>query len=67
MKKSVLYSLALIGITAITAQIILIREFFTTFYGNELSVGFILAIWFLGGALGSGILGKFLLIEYKAK
>lgn len=59
MKKSVLYSLALIGITAITAQIILIREFFTSFYGNELSVGFILAIWFLGGALGSGILGRF--------
>ena len=58
MKKSFLYSLFLIGITAVSSQIILIREFFTTFYGNELSVGFVLCLWLLGGALGSGLLGN---------
>ncbi len=59
MKKRLLYALAAAGITAVTAQIILIREFFTSFYGNELSVGFVLGIWLAGGAIGSGIFGRF--------
>lgn len=57
-KKTTIYSLLVIGITAISSQIILIRELFTAFYGNELSFGFILALWLLGGAVGSGFLGS---------
>jgi spermidine synthase len=57
MRKSVLFSLILLGVTAVSGQIILIREFFTIFYGNELSVGVILAIWLFGGSIGSGLLG----------
>ncbi|MFH1594151.1 MAG: hypothetical protein ABID09_05605 [Candidatus Omnitrophota bacterium] len=55
--RTVAFSLLVVGATFVSSQIILIREFFTSFYGNELSVGFIMAIWLLGGAIGSGLLG----------
>lgn len=58
-RKAILYSIALLGAIAISSQIILIRELFTVFYGNELSFGFILALWLLGGSLGSGLAGRF--------
>ena len=58
MKKTISVSLILIGATAISAQIILMREFLTVFYGNELSVGFLLFVWLLGGALGSKLAAK---------
>jgi len=60
MRRPFAHSLVLLGITAVSSQIILIREFFTAFYGNELSIGFILAIWFLGGAVGSVFIGNLL-------
>ncbi len=67
MKKRLLSALIVAGITAVAAQIILIREFFTSFYGNELSVGFILGTWLLGGALGSGIFGRFFADKIREK
>ena len=67
MRKSIIFSLLLLGVTAISGQIILIRELFTAFYGNELSVGFTLAIWLLGGALGSGLLGVLFADRIKRK
>ena len=59
MRKSIYFALISLGITAVSGQIILIRELFTAFYGNELSIGVMLAIWLFGGALGSGCLGYF--------
>ena len=56
MKWSKRSALFLIGATSVTGQIILIREFFTSFYGNELSIGFFLGIWLLGAGIGSGLL-----------
>jgi len=53
MKKSLSLALILLGVTAISSQIILVREFLTVFYGNELSVGLILSAWLLAGALGA--------------
>lgn len=41
------------------SQIIYMREFLVVFYGNELSISFILAGWLISGALGSAVLGKF--------
>ena len=52
-------SIILIGITAMASQIIFMRELLVVFYGNELSIGFIFASWLIGGAIGSGILGRF--------
>jgi spermidine synthase len=50
--------LALIGFTAIIAQIVLMRELVVVFYGNEVSLGLMLANWLLWTALGSSALGR---------
>ena len=55
----ILFSIFLIGFTAMVAQIVILREFLIVFYGNEISIGFILGSWLLWGALGSGFLGRF--------
>ena len=49
---------SLIGFTAVIAQILYIREFIVVFYGNEISLGIILANWLLWTAAGSYLLGK---------
>ncbi|KPJ59509.1 MAG: hypothetical protein AMJ46_10860 [Latescibacteria bacterium DG_63] len=46
------------GLSGIFAQILLIRELLTTFFGNELSIGIILANWLILEAAGSFFLGK---------
>jgi spermidine synthase len=51
-------ALALIGFTAIIAQIVLMRELIVVFYGNEISLGLILANWLFWTAFGSSILGR---------
>lgn len=57
MKKPIVFSVLLIGATAMAAQIILVRELIIVFYGNEISVGFILAGWLILGAIGSILFG----------
>ena len=52
------YAIISLGITSLTTQIILIREFLNIFYGNELVLGIILASWMLLTGVGSFI-GKF--------
>jgi spermidine synthase len=51
--------LSLIGFTAVIAQIVLMRELIVVFYGNEISLGIMLAGWLLWTAIGSSLLGKF--------
>jgi spermidine synthase len=43
----------LLGFLATAFQIILLREFSAYFYGNELTLGIVLASWLLWGGLGS--------------
>ncbi len=43
----------LLGVIAMLAQIVLLRAFMAIFWGNELLVGFLLAIWMAFSALGS--------------
>jgi spermidine synthase len=50
--------LALAGFTALIAQIVLMRELIVVFYGNEITLGVMLANWLLWTAIGSSILGK---------
>ena len=52
-------SIFLTGFAAIVSQIIYMRELLVVFYGNELSIAFILASWFVGGAIGSLFLGRY--------
>ena len=48
-----LYAFLLMGFTAVVAQVILVRELFVVFAGNELSIGILFGNWLLLEALGS--------------
>ena len=50
-------NLSLIGFTAVTAQVVLMRELLVVFYGNELALGVMLANWLFWTALGSSLMG----------
>ena len=43
----------LLGVSALTAQIVLMREMYAVFYGNELCFGILLTLWLLWVAAGS--------------
>ncbi|MBU0758805.1 MAG: fused MFS/spermidine synthase [Candidatus Omnitrophica bacterium] len=47
-----------LGFTSMVGQIIIIRELIVVFYGNELSLGVILASWLFWVAFGSFALGR---------
>ncbi len=49
----------MLGLTSMIGQIIIIRELIVVFYGNELSLGIILACWLFWVAFGSLVLGRF--------
>ncbi|MDD5116175.1 MAG: fused MFS/spermidine synthase [Candidatus Omnitrophica bacterium] len=55
----ILFSIFLIGFTAMSLQIVILREMLVVFYGNEISIGFILGSWLFWGAAGSWFLGRF--------
>jgi spermidine synthase len=56
--RSLKISLIIMGISGTTAQIILLRELLISFFGNELTLGIILANWLILEAIGSFIIGK---------
>jgi spermidine synthase len=49
---------ALVGASAIVAQIILLRELMVCFGGNEMAIGVTLSTWLLWTAVGSGLLSR---------
>lgn len=57
-RQGIITGLVLVGFTSLLAQIVLIRELLVLFYGNELSLGIILACWLWWTAIGSGLLGR---------
>ena len=59
MKRRLGLALLLLGFTMMSSQIVLMRELLIVFYGNEISIGIILANWLFWGALGSWGLGRF--------
>jgi spermidine synthase len=56
--QSLKISLLLMGLSGITAQIVLLRELLVSFLGNELTLGVILASWLILVAAGSFLAGK---------
>jgi spermidine synthase len=48
----------LIGLSGIVAQVLLLRELLINFYGNELTIGIILANWIMAEACGVFCAGK---------
>lgn len=59
MNKRIAIAIFIIGASSIAAQIVLIREMLVVFYGSELSLGFIVGSWLLGGGIGSLSARKF--------
>jgi len=57
---SVHFPVTVIGFSAIAAQMVFMRELLIVFYGNELSLGIILAVWLIFTALGSTLFPKIL-------
>ncbi|MFH0777665.1 MAG: hypothetical protein V2A71_03440 [Candidatus Eisenbacteria bacterium] len=55
------FAVFLIGFSATSAQVVLLREFISAFHGNELVVGIFLSVWLLATAIGSGLVGRGLL------
>jgi len=53
-----LFTIFVIGLSGIVAQIIILRELLVNFYGNELTVGIILANWVMLEAIGVFLLGR---------
>lgn len=51
-------ALAVVGLTSMIGQVVLMRELVVTFYGNELVFGLILVAWLLWVAAGSAGLGR---------
>src|SRR5271165_3574482 len=50
--------LLLIGLAATVAQILLLRELLVVFYGNEISLGILLASWLVWTSIGSSLFGR---------
>lgn len=59
MRRAVSLSIIVTGFTAMAAQIIYLRELLVVFYGNELSIAYVLACWLAAGGAGAWIFGKF--------
>ncbi len=53
--SSLILPIVAVGVSSIVTQIILLREFLSVFYGNELVIGIILANWMTLTGLGSFI------------
>ena len=53
-------TILVIGASGLVAQVLLLRELLVSFYGNELTLGVILANWIVSEALGVFIAGRFI-------
>ncbi|MFZ5559308.1 MAG: hypothetical protein ACOZAL_00720 [Patescibacteria group bacterium] len=58
MKKAIIFSLIVLGITSIVSQLIVIRELNTSFFGNEFFIGWTLFSWLFWVGIGSLFLNK---------
>jgi len=51
-------SLVIIGVSGVSAQVLLLRELLVSFFGNELTLGMILANWMVVEAAGALVIGR---------
>ncbi len=57
-RASFLLACILLGFSSMVAQIVLFREMMVSFYGNELCLGVMLAVWLLWVGIGSALGNK---------
>lgn len=68
MANCLLLAVLVAGFSGITAQVLIIRELLVSFYGNELTLGLILANWVISVAAGALAFGKLIeLIKHKIR
>jgi spermidine synthase len=60
-------ALALVGLSAVIGQIVLMRELIVVFNGNEMSLGIMLATWLFWTAAGSSLSNRLTLGGYNAR
>jgi len=60
MKKTIIFSVFLLGLTSVIAQLTIIREATINFYGNEFFIGWVIFSWLFWTGCGSLILSRFL-------
>ena len=54
----IIFAVLTVGFSGLIAQVLLLRELLVSFYGNELTVGIILANWVFLEAVGALLLGR---------
>jgi len=57
-RSVLLAAVVVVGISSIVTQIVLLREFLSVFYGNELVIGIVMANWMIVTAIGT-FLGRY--------
>lgn len=55
-----IFSILVVGLSGLVAQVLVLRELLVSFYGNELTLGLIFANWIISEALGVFIIGRFI-------
>jgi len=60
MDRIFILTISIVGLSGIVAQVILLRELLISSYGNELTLGIILANWVILEAFGVFFVGKFI-------
>ncbi len=65
MKKIFALCLVVVGFTSMVAQIVLMRELLSIFYGNEMTIGLGLFAWLFWVSFGSLMLGRLLAEKIK--
>lgn len=60
MNFRLIFTILIVGLSGLIAQVLLLRELLVSFYGNELTLGIILANWIIAEALGVFVIGKFI-------
>ena len=58
MNSTFILTIVVVGLSGVIAQILLLRELLVSFYGNELTIGIVLANWVISEAIGVLIAGK---------
>jgi spermidine synthase len=60
MSYQMFFTIIVVGLSGIVAQVMLLRELSISFLGNELTLGVILANWLIAEAAGVLIIGKYI-------
>lgn len=58
MKKTIVFSILVLGISSVIGQLLVIRELTISFYGNEFFIGWILFSWLFWMGVGAVFLNK---------